>query len=97
MRGFLINILNPKAAVFYIALLPSFIQAEHAGPRTQALLLGSVHIVISIAVHLLLVLLAVRLGGFVAMGTGGSVLMRRIFAVLLAGVAASLTYETRAV
>jgi threonine/homoserine/homoserine lactone efflux protein len=97
MRGFLINILNPKAAVFYIALLPSFIQAEHAGPRTQALLLGSVHIAISIAVHLSLVLLAVRLGGFVASGTGGFVLMRRIFAVLLAGVAVWLTYETRAV
>ncbi|MGQ0445890.1 MAG: LysE family translocator [Beijerinckiaceae bacterium] len=97
MRGFLINILNPKAAVFYIALLPSFIQAEHAGPRAQALLLGSVHIAISIAVHLSLVLLAVRLGPFAAMGAGGSVPIRRIFAVLLAGVAVWLTYETRAV
>jgi threonine/homoserine/homoserine lactone efflux protein len=97
VRGFLINILNPKAAVFYIALLPSFIQAEHAGPRTQALLLGSVHIAISIAVHLSLVLLAARLGGFVASSTGGFVLVRRIFAVLLAGVAVWLTYETRTV
>jgi len=51
VRGLAANLLNPKAAVFYLALLPGFITPS-AGPLfIQILILGGVHIVISIAVH----------------------------------------------
>jgi len=98
LRGFLANVLNPKSAVFYIALLPSFIQTEHAGPQIQALLLGATHIAISIAAHLSLVLLAGKLGAALTTKAGERrlVVIKRVLAVLLALVALWLAYETRA-
>jgi threonine/homoserine/homoserine lactone efflux protein len=51
VRGLTANLLNPKAAIFYLALLPGFM-APSAGPLfVQVLILGGVHIAISIAVH----------------------------------------------
>lgn len=51
VRGLAANLLNPKAAIFYLALLPGFITLS-AGPLfIQVLILGGVHIAISIAVH----------------------------------------------
>lgn len=51
LRGLVANLLNPKAAVFYIALLPGFIRPA-AGPIfLQILILGSLHVAISVIVH----------------------------------------------
>ena len=51
VRGLAANLLNPKAAIFYLALLPGFM-APQAGPFfVQILILGGVHIAISIAIH----------------------------------------------
>jgi threonine/homoserine/homoserine lactone efflux protein len=51
LRGLAANLLNPKAAIFYLALLPAFIK-PWAGPApVQILILGGLHIAISVAVH----------------------------------------------
>lgn len=51
LRGLISNLLNPKAAIFYLGLLPGFINPA-AGPVTfQILFLGSLHILISVAIH----------------------------------------------
>ena len=46
-QGFLSNVLNPKTATFYLALLPQFVEPEHA--LFQSLTLGAVHFVITLA------------------------------------------------
>jgi threonine/homoserine/homoserine lactone efflux protein len=51
VRGLAANLLNPKAAIFYLALLPGFMTPS-AGPLfIQVLILGGIHIAISIAIH----------------------------------------------
>jgi RhtB (resistance to homoserine/threonine) family protein len=45
-EGFLSNILNPKTAVFYLALLPQFINPEY-NAFAQSLLMASVHFIIA--------------------------------------------------
>ena len=56
LRGLTGNLLNPKAAVFYVALLPTFMRPGHGAPLTQALTLGSLHLAVAVLVHSLIVL-----------------------------------------
>tara|TARA_R110002124_G_scaffold62740_1_gene171358 strand:+ start:2305 stop:2922 length:618 start_codon:yes stop_codon:yes gene_type:complete len=56
-RGFLINALNPKAALFYVAVFPQFI--DPAKPvAIQAALLAVISVTIATAIHIAIVLLA---------------------------------------
>lgn len=56
-RGLITNILNPKAAVFYIAVMPNFIAAGSPAGR-QSLVLTLVYVAVATLVHLGIVLLA---------------------------------------
>ncbi len=51
LRGLAANLLNPKAAIFYLVLLPGFIKPEVGPVFLQVLILGAIHIAISIIVH----------------------------------------------
>jgi len=39
-RGFLMNVINPKVALFFLAFLPQFVSREHGGIPAQMFLLG---------------------------------------------------------
>lgn len=93
-KGLLANLLNPKAALFYVSLLPGFVQPGHASPTLQALILGGIHILVSILVHSGIVLSSDGLARRVA-ALGGSVGARRAFAVALLATAAWIAFETR--
>ena len=56
-RGFLTNVLNPKAAVFFIAVLPQFIDPQHDTLR-QTLRLSVAYAIVATFVHAVIVLLA---------------------------------------
>lgn len=65
--GFVTNLLNPKAAVLYLSLLPQFID-PHAGVFGQALALGATQITVSMIVNA---------GWVVAAGAVAATLARR--------------------
>lgn len=92
-KGLLANLLNPKAALFYVTLLPGFVQPGHASPATQALVLGGAHIVVSILVHGIIVLSSDGLARRWTL-VGGSVVARRLFAIALVATAAWIAMET---
>lgn len=94
-RGFVANILNPKAAVFYVLLLPGFIAEDRAPAFAQALLLGGVHLAVSVVVHGLVVLFAARLGGLATSRAGRArvLMLRRFLALSLVVVAGWLALE----
>lgn len=53
-RGMITNLLNPKAAVFYIAVLPGFV--EPAGPiMPQTLLLSATYVTVATVIHFAIV------------------------------------------
>ena len=64
MMGLVTNLLNPKAAVMYMSLLPQFIDPSAGDVMAQSFLLGTVQIVISMAVNTLIVLTAGSLAVF---------------------------------
>jgi threonine/homoserine/homoserine lactone efflux protein len=52
-RGFLINILNPKLSIFFLAFLPLFVSPEVAYPTLEMLLLGIVFMAMTLGVFIL--------------------------------------------
>jgi threonine/homoserine/homoserine lactone efflux protein len=69
LRGMTGNLLNPKAAVYYVALLPTFMRPDHGSPLTQALTLGGLHLTVAVAVHSVIVW-ARQAGGLAGAGAG---------------------------
>jgi threonine/homoserine/homoserine lactone efflux protein len=48
LRGAVVNVLNPKTALFFLAFLPQFIDADRGGVWSQALVLGLVFIALGV-------------------------------------------------
>lgn len=84
-RGFVTNILNPKAAVFYIAILPSFIEGSSL-VATQTLTLTAVYVFIATLVHTFIVVLAGTARSFLD-SPRRVLIARRVLSLLLIGVA----------
>jgi threonine/homoserine/homoserine lactone efflux protein len=91
-RGLVTNLLNPKAAVFYVAVLPTFLnEAKPALP--QMLVLSAVYVTIATAVHAGIVGLAGTLENFLNDPKRERV-ARRVFSVLLGLVAVWFAWST---
>jgi hypothetical protein len=97
LRGLVANLLNPKVAVFYITLLPGFTDTRLGHVVVQSLILGSIHIAFSVAVHLAIVFMAARAGPLLethlAQGRGNRINLA--FALGLVAIAAWMAWETR--
>jgi threonine/homoserine/homoserine lactone efflux protein len=48
MRGAVVNVLNPKTALFFLALLPQFVDPDRGGVWSQALVLGLVFVALGL-------------------------------------------------
>ncbi|WP_029414821.1 LysE family translocator [Brevundimonas bacteroides] len=94
LRGLTGNLLNPKAAVFYVALLPTFIRPDHASAMAQALTLGSLHLIVSVLVHGAIVLGAAAAGAVVMRRLRG-LWAGRAMAAGIAAVAVWMAWATR--
>jgi threonine/homoserine/homoserine lactone efflux protein len=92
LRGLVTNLLNPKAAVFYVAVLPKFV--DTALPVIwQTLTLSAVYVAVATLIHALIVLLAGSLEPLLT----DPVLerrVRRVLSLLLALVALWFAWST---
>ncbi len=90
--GLVINLLNPKAGLFFLIVLPDYILADRAA-LPQAISLTLIAVAVALAIHIIIVLLAARAATFLQ--TPQSTLwFRRVLAVLLAGIAIWLFLDT---
>jgi len=92
-RGLITNLLNPKAAVFYVAVLPEFIRPGAGSVVTQTLALSVIYVAIATAIHCGIVLLA---GSLQSNITGNRRrLVRRGLALALVAIAVWFALSTR--
>ncbi len=88
--GIGINLLNAKAALFFITVVPEFTSGPHAG-LGEILTLGLISVAIASLIHLTLVLGAERLRGFV-INPRSNAGFRRILSVIMALVGCWFVY-----
>jgi threonine/homoserine/homoserine lactone efflux protein len=61
-EAFVVSLLNPKVALFFLAFLPQFVQRGHAPIWSQTLVLGGIYIALGLCSDSLYALLGARLG-----------------------------------
>jgi threonine/homoserine/homoserine lactone efflux protein len=64
VRGTVVNVLNPKTALFFLALLPQFVDPDRGGVWSQALVLGLLFACLGSVTDSLYTLAAGTVGGF---------------------------------
>jgi threonine/homoserine/homoserine lactone efflux protein len=93
--GFVTNLLNPKIAMLYLALLPQFIDPTAGSVLTQSLLLGTIQIVISVSINAMMAMAAGTIALFLATRPRWALLQRYLMGTVLAGLAMRLAVEAR--
>ena len=93
--GFVTNLLNPKIAMLYLALLPQFIDPASGSVLTQSLALGFIQIVISVSVNAMIALTAGSITGFLSTRPNWLKAQRWLMGTVLAGFALKMALETK--
>jgi threonine/homoserine/homoserine lactone efflux protein len=93
--GLFTSILNPKVALFYIALFPQFVEPARGSLLTQSLVLGFIQIVISVIGDTLVVLTAARVARWLGERPVWAVGQRWLLGSVFAGIAAKLAFDDR--
>ncbi|MBK5407784.1 LysE family translocator [Pseudomonas yamanorum] len=95
VRGLLLNILNPKLTIFFLAFLPQFVTPGTSAPALQMLLLSSVFMAMTFAVFVIYGLLANVFRRAVIESPRVQNWLRRSFAAAFAGLGLNLAFAQR--
>lgn len=95
LMGFVTNLLNPKVAMFYVALFPQFIDPARGAVLPQALTLGGVQMAVSFLVNLLIALSAAGIASWFARHPAWLAVQRYVMGGVLAALALRLALERR--
>jgi threonine/homoserine/homoserine lactone efflux protein len=95
VTGVLINILNPKLSIFFLAFLPQFIAADESRPLLRMLLLSAAFMAMTLAVFVLYGLFAASVRDRIVTRPAVMSWLRRGFAGAFAALGAKLALAER--
>ena len=95
VTGFLINILNPKLSIFFLAFLPQFIAADEGHPLLQMLELSGAFMAMTFAVFVVYGLFAAFVRDRIVTRPKAVTWLRRAFAGGFAALGAKLAFAER--
>ncbi len=92
-QGFFSNLLNPKVALFYLALFPQFLVPENGSVGLQIMVLAIIFQLVDLAVHAVVIWLA---GGLRMLSANGKIFAkwsRYFLGLVFGGLAARLIFD----
>lgn len=93
-RGVIMNISNPKVAIFFLAFLPQFVAADSESITFEIMLLGFFFILVTAVVFGSVALLSGWLAGWLKSNPRAEARMQRVTALVFAGLALRLVFAT---
>jgi threonine/homoserine/homoserine lactone efflux protein len=95
IRAMLLNVLNPKLTIFFLAFLPQFVNIESPSSLNQLLLLSGVFMAMTFAVFVVYGVMAHAFRTVVIESSIVQNWLRRSFAAAFAGLGANLALSER--
>ena len=89
-QGALINILNPKLSIFFLAFLPLFVSTDAASPTLQMFFLSAVFMAMTLFIFILYGICAHGVRSYVVKSPRRILWLQRTFAVTFAALGAKL-------
>ncbi len=94
-KGFLINILNPKLSIFFLAFLPQFLSPTAAHPLMNMLILGGVFMAMTFVVFVVYGIMASRFSAYVLGSEKAGLAIQKLFAGSFAALGLKLALSER--
>ncbi|MBO6895379.1 MAG: LysE family translocator [Roseibium sp.] len=94
-RGIVMNVTNPKVAIFFLAFLPQFADPARGSVPVQILLFGGLFIVATILVFGGVALGGGLLGAFLRRSPGAQIWLNRVAGIVFVGLAVRLAIAER--
>ncbi|MBD3762190.1 LysE family translocator [Sphingomonadaceae bacterium G21617-S1] len=95
LMGLMTNLLNPKAAMLYLSLLPQFIDPERGHLLAQSFTLGLTQIIVSLSVNACVALAAGSIAAFMGGRPLWMLIQRYLMGTVLASLALRMATEAR--
>ncbi len=95
IKAILLNILNPKLTIFFLAFLPQFVHPENGDTLLQLSVLSLVFMGMTLIVFLIYGFLAHRFRSLVLESKRVQTWLKRSFAAVFAGLGIQLAYSTQ--
>ena len=94
-QGILVDVLNPKVAIFFMAFLPQFVRVDEGSVPLQLLVLGVLVVLVALIVECALVLLAARASSTLRNSPRMGLWLDRVLGSVLIGLAIRLGLAER--
>lgn len=95
VKGFLLNILNPKLSIFFLAFLPQFIPSTQDSALVSMLLLGGVFMLMTFVVFVVYGFLSGSFSSMVVKSRRVSIMIQKVFASSFAALGVKLALSDK--
>ena len=92
-QGFIMNVLNPKVSIFFLALFPGFLFSTTISTVNQFLILGFIFMGVSLVVFSMIAILAGTLSNYLLKHAGIGVFLKWLQIVVFIGIASFILFS----
>ncbi|MGR7811826.1 LysE family translocator [Lacinutrix undariae] len=86
-QGFIMNVLNPKVSIFFLAFFPGFLFSTELNIRSQFFILGGLFMFVSFIVFALIAVLAALISTYIKQHKNVGVLLKWLQVIVFIGIA----------